>query len=239
MYSYEPPLVNYDDMTLEVCLHRGRFGDVSICEIPNFCVCRDDWAMQLRSTRRHWEVWVNLSPWRVCARVFSVQHSIPMTNRIIRPTPALALVLLYNDYYTRLVLCLLRFTKLSSMKGKYVWSTSTLSRGHCSIQRRRFMIYLIQMWDLWYSVWHVMRGLILMEMSRWECLFYDFLSYGLVDIGVVSAYIPWREIMRVSCVEQLLRVFGQLSDVSIELSIIGLWVPRITVYITVWCDLCL
>ena len=30
MYSNEPPDVNYDDMKLEVCLHRGRFGDVSV-----------------------------------------------------------------------------------------------------------------------------------------------------------------------------------------------------------------
>lgn len=29
MYSDDPPDVNYDDMKLELCLHRGRFGDVS------------------------------------------------------------------------------------------------------------------------------------------------------------------------------------------------------------------
>ena len=29
IYSDEPPVVNYDDMTMGSCIHRGRFGDVS------------------------------------------------------------------------------------------------------------------------------------------------------------------------------------------------------------------
>jgi len=30
MYNEEPPVVNYDDLKLEQCLHRGRFGEVRI-----------------------------------------------------------------------------------------------------------------------------------------------------------------------------------------------------------------
>lgn len=30
MYSPDPPLVNFDDMVMGTCIHRGRFGDVSV-----------------------------------------------------------------------------------------------------------------------------------------------------------------------------------------------------------------